>query len=234
MNTFRQGIKDGIPIALGYLAVSFSLGIAMRNAGMTALQGFLFSLVNLASAGEYAGLQVIVENGTYLEIAAVTIVANARYLLMSTALSQRFDKQTSFIHRLFVGYGITDEIFGITIGKSTQVQPFYVYGALSIAVPFWSFGTALGIMAGNILPARIVTALSVSLYGMFLAVVIPAAKKDKAVMSAVVLSALISFLSQYIPIIKDLSDGTRTIVLTIAAASFIAIALPHKEEDEHA
>ena len=167
-----EGIRDGIPIALGYFAVSFSLGIAMRNAGMTSVEGFFFSMFNLASAGEYAGLQVILSNGSYIAMALATLVANARYMLMSTALSQRFHPKTKFIHRLITGYGITDEIFGITINRKGYVNPWYVYGALLISVPPWALGTSLGIIAGNGLPANIVNALSVALYGMFIAIIV--------------------------------------------------------------
>ena len=194
---FSKGIKDGTPIALGYFAVSFSLGIAMKKADMTAFQGFLISLVNLASAGEYADLQVILSNGTYLEMAIATLVANARYVLMSTALSQRISSSTSLLHRMTIGYGITDEIFGIAISEEGDIHPAYIYGALCIAVPAWAVGTALGIVTGNILPALLVNALSVALYGMFLAIIVPPCKKDKYVLLAILISFTASALCTY-------------------------------------
>lgn len=225
-----EGMRDGIPIALGYFAVSFSLGIAMRNAGITSIEGFFFSMFNLASAGEYAGLQVILANGSYLSMAIATLVANARYLLMSTALSQRFDQHTHFLHRLITGYGITDEIFGITINRKDSVNPWYVYGALFISVPAWSIGTSLGIIAGNGLPANIVNALSVALYGMFIAIIVPPSRKDKAVAIAVIFAFVLSGLSSYLPLLSTMDSSTKTIVLTIVIASIAAILKPHQED----
>lgn len=227
-----EGTRDGIPIALGYFAVSFSLGIAMRNGGINAIQGFFFSMFNMASAGEYAGLQVIIANGSYVAMALATLVANARYLLMSTALSQRFHPQTNLFHRLLTGYGITDEIFGITINRKGYVNPWYVYGALLISVPAWSFGTSLGIIAGNGLPARIVSALSVALYGMFIAIIVPPSRKDKAVAIAVIFSFVLSGLSPYLPLLCKLDSSTKTIFLTIVIASAAAILKPHKEDEQ--
>ena len=227
--SFKKGIRDGIPIALGYFAVSFSLGIAMRKANMTAFQGFLLSLVNLASAGEYADLQVILSNGTYIEMAIATLVANLRYVLMSTALSQRISSSTPFYHRLGIGYGITDEIFGIAIGQEGYIQPTYVYGALCIAVPSWAIGTALGIIVGNILPTLLVNALSVALYGMFLAIIVPPCKKDKYVLYSIILSFIASSACSYF---TSLNSGLKTIILTIVIASIFAILFPHKNQEE--
>ena len=160
---FCEGMRDGIPIALGYLAVSFSLGIAARNAGLTAFQGFLASFLNNASAGEYAAFTLIAANATYLEVAIITLISNARYLLMSCALTQRFAPGTPFFHRLIIAYDVTDELFGITIARPGYLNPFYTYGAIVLAAPAWSVGTALGIMAGNVLPASCGECLSAAL-----------------------------------------------------------------------
>ena len=148
---FCEGIRDGVPIALGYFAVSFSLGIAARTAGFTPLQGFVASLLNNASAGEYAAFALIASGATYLEVAIITLIANARYLLMSCALAQRFAPGTPFFHRLIIGYDVTDELFGITIARPGYLNPFYTYGAIALAAPAWASGTALGIIAGNLL-----------------------------------------------------------------------------------
>lgn len=227
-----EGMRDGIPIGLGYLAVAFSLGIAARNAGMTAFQGFLMSLLNNASAGEYAGISVIAVNGTYLEVALVTLIANARYLLMSCALSQRFGADTGLFHRLLMGFDVTDEIFGVTIARPGRLDPFYTYGVMMVAIPGWSLGTALGVLAGNILPARVVSALSVALYGMFLAVIIPPARKDKVVAGLVALSFAASYAGEILPVISGLSVSTRTILLTIVISAAGAILFPVKQEEE--
>lgn len=147
-----RGMRDGIPVGLGYLAVAFSLGIAARNAGLNAFQGFLVSLLNNASAGEYAGFTTIAADATYLEIAIVTLIANARYLLMSCSLSQKFSPDTPLYHRLLVGYDVTDELFGIAIARPGYLDPFYSYGAFVPAIPGWAIGTALGVTAGASCP----------------------------------------------------------------------------------
>ena len=137
-----EGMRDGIPIGLGYLAVSFSLGIAAKTAGLNAFQSFLASLLCNASAGEYSGFTVIAADSSYFVIALATLVANARYLLMSCALSQRISKDTSIIHRLLLGFFVTDEFFGISISRSGKLNPFYTYGAILIGCPCWAFGSA--------------------------------------------------------------------------------------------
>ncbi len=228
----REGIRDGIPIGLGYLAVSFSLGVAARNAGLSAFQGFLVSLLNNASAGEYAGFTVIAANGAYFEIFLMTLIANARYLLMSCALSQKFSPDTPLIHRIFVGYDVTDEIFGITIARPGMLDPFYSYGAILIAAPAWAGGTALGVIAGNLLPARAVSALSVALFGMFLAVIIPPARKNRVIALFVLVSFAASFAATYLPLISQLSGGTRTIILTVLISAIAAILFPVNEEED--
>ena len=189
---FAEGMRDGIPIALGYLTVSFTLGIAMKNAGMTAFQGFMMSLVNLASAGEYAGLQVILSHGSYLQMALMTLVANARYLLMGCSFSQKFSPDTPYWQRLLCGYAITDELFALAIAQKGYLNPVYYYGATFISAAGWAFGTAAGVIAGNILPAWIASGLGTALYGMFLAIIIPGAKKDKAVLAVVLAGFLCS------------------------------------------
>ena len=230
---FLNGMRDGVPIALGYFAVSFSLGIAARNAGLTPLQGFFASLLNNASAGEYAAFTLIAANATLFQVALITLIANARYLLMSCALAQRFAPGTPFFHRLIIAYDVTDELFGITISRPGCLNPFYTYGAILLAAPAWAFGTAFGIMAGNALPLRAVSALSVALYGMF----IPPARKNKVVAVLIVISFALSFFGSYVPGISALSDGTRTILLTVLISAAAAILFPVKntqeEESEH-
>ena len=225
---FRLGMRDGIPIGLGYLAVAFSLGITARNAGLNALQGFLISILNNASAGEYAGITVIAANAAYAEIAIVTLITNARYLLMSCAMSQRLEPGLSLGHRLLMGFDITDELFGIAIARPGYLNPYYTYGAM--AMPGWSIGTSLGIIAGNILPERVVSALSVALFGMFLAVIIPPARKNKVVAVLVALSFVASFACSVLPWISTLSDGTRTIILTVVISAGAALLFPVPKE----
>ena len=223
-----EGFRDGIPIGLGYFVVSFTLGITAKHAGLTPFQGFLTSFLNNASAGEYAGFTVIAADAPYIEIAIITLVANARYLLMSAVLSQKFSPRTPFYHRIFVGFDVTDEIFGISVARKGWLNPFYNYGAMLTALPGWSIGTALGIVAGNILPPSAVSALSVALYGMFIAIIIPPARKDKIVAVCVAVSFALSYFAE--TFFGDISAGTRTIFLTILIAGAAAILHPIKEK----
>lgn len=229
---FKDGMKDGIPIGLGYLAVSFSLGIMAKKAGLSPLQGLLTSFLCNASAGEYAGFSIIAASATYIEMALAIFIANARYLLMSCAMSQRFSPKTSTFHRLIMAFDITDEVFAISIARPGYLNPYYTYGAMTTTMPLWAIGTALGVMAGNMLPIRLVSAFSVALYGMFLAVIIPPARKDKIIAGIIVICFALSFLSCYIPFIKDMSDGSKTILLTVLISTVAAIVFPKKEESE--
>ncbi len=227
---FLRGMRDGVPIGIGYFAVAFSLGIAARNAGLTAFQGFLLSWFGMASAGEYAAITVIAAGAGYLEMAVVTVVANARYLLMSFALSQRLAPDIPLRHRLLIGYSITDELFGIAVAQPKPLEPFYSYGSYLVAIPSWSAGTAAGVIAGNLLPVRAVSALSVALFGMFLAVILPPARKDRVVLGFVLAGFGCSFLvSRLLP---GLSGGSRTILLTVALSALAAARFPIREEDD--
>ena len=227
---FYCGIRDGFPIGLGYFAVAFSLGIVAQNAGLTPLQGFIASFFNVASAGEYALFTSIQAGVSYLEVGLITFVVNARYLLMSCALTQRFDTNSKLIHRFLVGFGVTDEIFGISIAQEPPLNPWYNYGAICIAVPLWSIGTSLGIIAGNFLPPSIVSALSVALYGMFIAIIIPPAKKDMVIAIGIAVSFIASYLCGILPGIKELSSGNRTILLTVIISAALAFIKPVKDE----
>ena len=231
-SVYLEGMRHGIPIALGYFAVAFSLGFAARQAGLTAFQGFLNSILHHASAGEYAGIVLISQGASYIETALVILITNARYFLMSCALSQRFSPQTGLLHRLLVGFGITDEIFGISVGREGQTEPFYHYGAMSVAIPFWGLGTVCGILAGYVFPARLVSALSVALYGMFLAIITPPAKKNPVILGVIGTSFLLSFLTdpKVFAVMNRLSAGVRTILLTVGISTIAALFFPVKME----
>lgn len=225
-----SGMRDGLPIGLGYFAVAFSLGIAAKDAGLSAFEGFLASLLTNASAGEHAVFNLIRASAPYIEVALITLITNARYLLMGCALSQKFDVDTPLIHRLIVGFDITDEIFGITIARDGKINPYYTYGAMITSIPFWATGTALGIIMGNLLPIRVVSALSVALYGMFIAIIVPPAKKDKVIAALIPICFALSALFAYAPVISQLSEGNRTIILTVVISSAAALLFPIKEE----
>ncbi|MDO5377435.1 MAG: AzlC family ABC transporter permease [Clostridia bacterium] len=231
---FRQGLRDGIPIGLGYFAVAFSLGIAARGAGLSAAQGFVASLLTSASAGEYAVFTSIAAQATVWEIAVITLIANARYLLMSCALSQRFAPEMPFHHRLLIGTAVTDEIFGITIARPGLIDPYYTYGAIVVSVLPWAAGTSLGIVMGNMLPVRAVSALSVALYGMFLAIIIPPARQNRVVAGLVVAGFALSLAASLLPALRDLSAGTRTILLTVALSGAAAALFPVRDDHQEA
>ena len=220
---FAQGLRDGIPIALGYFAVAFSLGIAARDAGLTPFQGMLASLLCVASAGEYALFTLVGAGAAYLEVALVTLITNARYFLMSCALSQRIRPDMPDRHRWGIGLAVTDEIFGISIARPGPLEPRYHYGAMAVSIPAWAIGTALGILMGTVLPPRVVSALSVALYGMFLAIIIPPARKELSVAICVLTGFGFSWLFGFLPALRDLSAGMRTILLTLVVIYAIRV-----------
>lgn len=229
-NLWIQGVRDGIPICLGYFAVSLALGITARNAGLTAFQAGLASFLTNASAGQYAGFTVIGEQGSYLEMAMMILVANARYLLMSCALTQKLKPGTGLAPRLLIGFDVTDEIFGVSISQPGYLEPVYSYGVILAALPGWCGGTVLGVIMGNILPPSVVSALSVALYGMFLAVIIPPARKNRVVAGLVLVSMLLSLGVNYLPLISTLSSGTKIILLTVGISAVAAVCFPVQEE----
>ncbi len=232
---FMQGMRDGIPIALGYFAVAFTLGIACRNVGMSALQASVMSASNLTSAGEFAALGIMAASGSQWEMALSQLVINLRYMLMSCALSQKLPQGTSWMHRLLVGYGVTDEIFGISAAVPGSLDPFYTYGAVCIAAPGWTLGTCLGVVLGNVLPVRLVTALSVALYGMFIAIIVPPARRNVVLAVLVPLSMAASLAFAKLPLLSDISGGMRVIILTVVIAGAAALLFPvRQEENGHA
>lgn len=224
-----SGLRDAVPVGLGYLAVSFSLGIVCKNAGMNVWESALLSLLNNASAGEYAALTVIAARASLWEMALLTLIANARYLLMSCALSQKLDPSVSVGHRMLIGYDVTDEIFGICVSVDGKLNPFYAYGAMLVALPGWAVGTYLGVRMGSILPARLVSALSVALYGMFIAIIVPPARRSRFVAGLIAASMLLSALLTYLSFFQFLSSGMRVILLTVALSAAAAILKPIEE-----
>ena len=234
LQNFREGLRDGIPIALGYLAVSFTLGIAARNFGIHAVPATIMSLTNFTSAGEFAALGIISMGAPYLELVLSQVIINLRYLLMSCALSQKFSSDTSLFHRFWTGFFITDEIFGISSSRPGRLNSFYTYGAASIAIPGWALGTCLGVILGTALPARITRALSVALYGMFLAIIIPPARKNKVIAGLVIIAMLCNSLFSYLPFLTGISSGMKVIILTVLLSGAAAVLFPVKETKEDA
>ena len=225
-----KGLRDGVPISLGYFAVSFSLGIAARSAGFTAFQALLMSLFNNASAGEFAAFTLVGAGAGYLEVALMTLVTNARYLLMSCALSQKLPADTPLLPRLLIGFDVTDEIFGVSIAYPGRLNPVYTYGVILAALPGWALGTFFGVLMGNALPVRLVSALSVALYGMFIAVIVPPARQNRVLAVLIVASMALSWLFSAVDLFQFMSSGAQVIVLTVAISDFAAWRFPIREE----
>lgn len=230
---YKKGLKDGIPIALGYFAVAFTLGIAAHGVGLTAFETFLATGTTLASAGGKAGIDLIGKNGTYFEMFLIMLVVNARYLLMSCSLSQKINPKTSTLHRMGIAFGVTDEIFGISSSVTGYLNPFYNYGAMTVSIPSWATGAAMGVLVGQILPSEVMSALSVGIFGMFLAIIIPPARQNKVIMGGVIASFILSFAFSQIPFItKYISSGMQVIILTVVIALTLAILFPVKEDED--
>ena len=223
---FLEGLKDGLPIGLGYLTVSFGIGISCHNVGMNALQGFLLSFLNNASAGEYGGITVIAEDAGMITIILMMCIINARYLLMSCVLSQHLPFDTPLAWRLLIGFDVTDELFGIAIAQPVKLSVWYYLGAMCAALPMWSIGTVIGILVGDILPVWAMHGCSVMLFGMFIAIFIPEGKKNKVVLGCILISFLLSYLAANIAPIANLSEGMRVLILTIVISSVAAVLFP--------
>ncbi len=227
---FVRGIKNGIPIAMGYLAVAFTLGIAAKKAGITAFQAGLTSFGLHASAGEYICFTLIAAHAGLIEMVVMEAVANARYLLMSCALSQKIPADTPIWKRLIMGYFITDEIFGVSILTDGKLDPYYNFGMAAVASPAWVLGTVFGVVLGNFLPISVVSALSVGLYGMFIAVIIPPARKNKIVAVLIIISFVASYIFNKLALFSAISSGVKIIILTVVISLGAAILFPVKEE----
>jgi predicted branched-subunit amino acid permease len=230
---FVKGLRDGIPIMLGYFAVSIALGISARNAGMTAPQATLASALIMASAGQYIGFTLIAASASYLEVMVMEAIANARYLLMSCALSQKLKPELPLRHRLLMGLWITDEIFGLSVSVEGWLNPYYIYGMAAVATPGWALGTLTGVVLGNVLPVRVVSALSVGLFGMFMSIFVPPARKDRVIAALVVISFAASYAFNALAWFDSISSGMKIIILTVVISLGAALLFPVEGEGEH-
>ena len=225
-----RGIRDGIPIAMCYFAVSFSMGIVARHAGLAPATGFLSSLLTRASAGEFGAYTLFADNASYLSVIIMCVVVNLRYLLMSATISQKLSPETGLFTKILVGCCMTDEVYGITIAYPGYLNPRYTYGAMTVAGIMWAAGTATGIAAGNSLSDYVVNALGVALYGMFISIVVQAAKKHWKLTVAVIVACILSWLCSICPGIREIDSGTRTMILTVAVSLVFAWILPASVE----
>ncbi len=230
-NTYISGLYDGIPIALGYVSVSFSLGIQAASSGIPVLWMLLISMTNLTSAGEKAGIDIILAGGSLVEMAITQLMINSRYFLMSLSLSQRLTEEFNLPHRLAASFGVTDEIFAVASSKAHSVSPRYMYGLITLPYIGWALGTFLGAAAGNILPEIVTNALGIALYGMFIAIVVPPTKKNPKLLAVVLPAVALSCLIYYLPALDFISDGFSIIISTVSAAIIGALLFPIETED---
>lgn len=231
-NKIQRGIRDGIPIAVGYFSVSFTFGMMAVQSGISPFHAVLISLLNLTSAGQFAGLTVIVSNVSLMEMALTQLVVNIRYALMSVSLSQKLDDSVKMRSRLLIAYGNTDEIFAMASSKPGTVGAKYLYGLILLPVLGWVGGTLAGAVASTLLPGTVISALGVALYGMFIAIVVPPAKEHKEVRTVVLIALLLSCAFYYLPVLRQISSGFMIIICTVAAAAVGAVLFPLKEGEE--
>ena len=229
---FLKGIKDGIPIGLGYLSVSFAFGIFAVESGLTIWQTLLLSMLNVTSAGQLAGVPIITGGGTLIEMAVSQLVINARYALMSVSLSQKLSKSVSFGDRFLISFVNTDEVFAVASGKKGLVGKSYLYGLITTPYFGWSLGTLIGAAAGNILPASVISALGIAIYGMFVAIVMPVVKENNKTLTCVVTAIMLSCLFYYIPYLKQIPSGFTIIICAVLASVLFAVIAPIEQEEE--
>ncbi|MDY5649157.1 MAG: AzlC family ABC transporter permease [Lachnospiraceae bacterium] len=221
-NDFIQGLRDGMPIMAGYFAVSFSFGIMAVKGGLSVFQAAFISMTNMTSAGQFAGLQVIAAGGTVAELILTQLIINLRYALMSLSLSQKLSEGITFRQRLVIAFANTDEIFAVAMAHAGSLKFMYMVGLQILPILGWTAGTAIGAAAGSVLPAALTSALGVALYGMFIAVVVPAARRVRPVLA----TALLAVGFSCILYILHVSAGVSIILCTVAASAVMAFIRP--------
>ena len=231
---YRQGAWDGIPIGLGYFFVSFGFGISAVGEGLRYLETLLISMLNLTSAGQVAGVTVIVAGGTLIEMVLTQLVINLRYSLMGIALTQKLDVCATPRHRLLMSFGLTDEIFAMAASKPCPVGPNYFYGLMTFPYIGWAGGTLCGAVAGQLLPPDLHAAMGILIYTMFVAIVVPPMQQNRGVFLVVLLSAALSCCIEYLPIFDWVSSGFAIIICSVLSAALLALLLPLPEEKETA
>lgn len=229
---FTKGIRDGIPIALGYFSVSIAFGLMAVEAGCSWVEAMLISLTNLTSAGQFAGVTVLAHMGTYIEMALTQLVINSRYALMGISLSQKVNARFKGLWRVILGFAITDEIFAVAIGQEGEISRRYFAGLAIIPIIGWTSGTIVGAVLGNIMPEIITSALGVALYGMFIAVVVPKARENIHVLAVVIIAVAISVALRYIPVFSGISAGFAIIICAVIASAAGAVFFPVKEDEQ--
>lgn len=229
-SAFLRGLQNSLPICLGYLSVSFTFGMMCTENDLPYWIAVLISMTNLTSAGQFAGTALIIGGGSLVEIGITTFVINIRYMLMSLSLSQRIDPALSVPKRLLMSFGVTDEIFGVSMQAKGQIQAAYFFGLMTAPFWGWALGTLIGATAISLLPAMVRSALGIAIYGMFLAVIIPPARTERSLVWVIVIAAVTSCIFYYLPVLNQLSSGWVIIICAVLASSYAAIKWPIKEE----
>ena len=231
-NSFLKGVVDGLPICFGYLSVAFAFGIFAVGKGFSVLEALFISMSNVTSAGQQAAIPIIAAGGSFIELAVAQLVINIRYALMSVSLSQKLDGNVRLFDRFVISFVNTDEVFAVASGKEGTVGRNYLYGLILTPYLGWSLGTLLGAGAGNILPIAIVSALGIAIYGMFVAIVVPATKKSKATALCVLTAVALSCAFEYIPFLNLVPSGFAIIICAVVASALFAFIAPIGEERE--
>ena len=228
---YRRGFSRGIPVGVGYFSVSFGFGAMAAAQGIRVLDAALISLTNLTSAGQFAGLTLIVAGTTLWELILTQLVINSRYALMSLALSQKMGQRIGVRQRLVVAFFNTDEIFALAMAEQEPLSTPFMLGLGTTPILGWTLGTLMGALAGSVLPEQIRMALGVMLYGMFIAIVVPPARKEKQILAAVVLALVLSCLFTWVPVLQAVSSGISIVICTVAAAAVCAALFPVVDEE---
>ena len=231
---FAKGFRHGIPIGLGYLSVAFTFGMKAVTDGLSPLEALLISMTNVTSAGQFAGLPLILAQASYLEVALTQLIINLRYALMSLSISQKMDSDMNTPRRLFFSFMNTDEIFAVASSQPGKVSHWYLYGLMTAPYLGWSVGTILGAVAGTLLPVFLRNALGIAIFGMFLSIILPPARKEKPVRIVVLMAIAMSLCFRYVPMLSQVSSGFVIIICAIAASALGAWLFPVQEEETKA
>lgn len=232
MREYLYGLRKGLPIGLGYLAVAFSFGVLTTSLGMTPLFATIISLTNITSAGQYAGVKMMAQTAGYLEIGLTVLLINLRYSLMSLSLSQKIDETMPTGIRLLVGYGITDEVYAVAILEHKKVTAKYMFGLITLPIVMWTLGTLLGALFSEIMPEKLLDAMGIALYAMFIAIIIPDARKSYKVATVIAISIALTCIMTYVPYVNKIGLGFKTIIATVIASLVGAIFFPIRDEDK--
>ncbi len=227
----KRGFMDGIPIGLGYLSVSFAFGIMAVNSGLTWWEATLISMTNLTSAGQFAGVGIMVGGGSLIEMAVTEFIINLRYALMSVSLSQKVDAGFTSPYRWLLATGNTDEIFAVSMSYEQEVSRSYFLGLMIAPYIGWALGTLLGAVFGESVPESVGKAFGVAIYGMFIAIIGPKAKREKSVLAVVTIAVVLSCVFYYVPVCKGISSGFSIIVCAVCAALFGALVFPVRDAE---